>query len=121
MRIEAILRRTQITQQTNSPSQLSDREITLDKQDHTVLINQNPSMEPIQLTPIQFKLLWTLVENANEVLTKPFLYQTVLEKQFSQYDRALDMHLSRIRKRLIAEGMSNDRIQTVHGKGYIFK
>lgn len=121
LRIEAILRRTQITQQTNSPSQLSDREITLDKQDHTVLINQNPGMEPIQLTPIQFKLLWTLVENANEVLTKPFLYQTVLEKQFSQYDRALDMHLSRIRKRLIAEGMSNDRIQTVHGKGYIFK
>lgn len=31
------------------------------------------------------------------------------------------MHLSRVRKRLIAEGMSNDRIQTVHGKGYIFK
>ncbi|WP_345894579.1 response regulator transcription factor [Vibrio campbellii] len=121
LRIEAILRRTQLIQQPNSPTQLSERELLLDKQNHTVNIHRRPEMTPIQLTPIQFKLLWTLVEHREEVLSKPFLYQTVLERQFSQYDRALDMHLSRVRKRLIAEGMSNDRIQTVHGKGYIFK
>ncbi|WP_045497197.1 response regulator transcription factor [Vibrio hyugaensis] len=121
LRIEAILRRTQLIKQTNSASHLSDRELLLDKQTHTVTLHHRLDMEPIRLTPIQFKLLWTLIENREEVLTKPFLYQSVLERQFSQYDRALDMHLSRVRKRLIAEGMSNDRIQTVHGKGYIFK
>lgn len=121
LRIEAILRRTQLIKQPNSATQLSERELLLDKQTHTVTIHHRPEMDPIQLTPIQFKLLWTLIEHREEVLSKPFLYQTVLERQFSQYDRALDMHLSRVRKRLIAEGMSNDRIQTVHGKGYIFK
>ncbi|GEA23634.1 response regulator transcription factor [Vibrio harveyi] len=121
LRVEAILRRTQLIQQPNSATKLSDRELLLSKQTHSVTLHHRPEMEPVQLTPIQFKLLWTLIEHRGEVLSKPFLYQTVLERQFSQYDRALDMHLSRVRKRLIAEGMSNDRIQTVHGKGYIFK
>lgn len=121
LRIEAILRRTQLVKQPNSPSHLNDRELLLDKQTHSVSLHHRPGMGPIQLTPIQFKLLWTLIDHRGEVLSKPFLYQSVLERQFSQYDRALDMHLSRVRKRLIADGMSNDRIQTVHGKGYIFK
>ncbi|HAX28063.1 MAG TPA: DNA-binding response regulator, partial [Alteromonas macleodii] len=45
----------------------------------------------LDLTSTQFKLLWVLLENQNEVLSKPLLYQTVLERSFSRYDRSLDM------------------------------
>ncbi|MFC3152746.1 response regulator transcription factor [Litoribrevibacter euphylliae] len=76
--------------------------------------------ESISLTPIQFKLLWILVENRHEVLSKPYLYQLVLEREFSRYDRSLDMHLSRIRRKLMDAGMPADRLTTVHGKGYSF-
>jgi two-component system response regulator PfeR len=44
----------------------------------------------------------------------------VLEKEFSRYDRSLDMHLSRVRRKLVNAGMAADRLQTVHGKGYCF-
>ncbi|MDA7746869.1 response regulator transcription factor [Psychromonas sp.] len=76
--------------------------------------------QKIILTPIQFRLLWTLVESSKKVLSKPYLYQTVLDRAFKPYDRTLDMHLSRIRKKLVGIGMSASCLKTVHGKGYRF-
>ena len=73
----------------------------------------------VQLTPIQFKLLWTLMQHANHLLSKPQLYRLVMERDFSRYDRSLDMHMSRVRRKLIDVGMPVDRLQTVHGAGYI--
>ncbi|WP_079853178.1 winged helix-turn-helix domain-containing protein [Vibrio parahaemolyticus] len=95
--------------------------LTLDKYTQSVTIQSQPKKTDIQLTPIQFKLLRTLIQNQDKVLTKSFLYQTVLQRPFTDHDRALDMHISRIRKRLIAEGMPPDQIQTIHRKGYLFK
>ena len=124
LRIEAVLRRTQPTAPATSHNILRYQELELNRLEQTVEIcntQSNASNKPIQFTPTQFKLLWVLMQNAGSVQTKPYLYQAVLERNFSQYDRSLDMHLSRVRKRLIAEGMAADRIQTVHGKGYILK
>ncbi|EHK2857176.1 TPA: winged helix-turn-helix transcriptional regulator [Vibrio parahaemolyticus] len=95
--------------------------LTLDKYTQSVTIQSQPKKTDIQLTPIQFELLRTLIQHQDKVLTKPFLYQTVLQRPFTEYDRALDMHISRMRKRLIAEGMPPDQIQTIHRKGYLFK
>ncbi|MDW3202502.1 winged helix-turn-helix domain-containing protein, partial [Vibrio sp. 1865] len=95
--------------------------LTLDKYTQSVTIQSQPKKTDIQLTPIQFELLRTLIQHQDKVLTKPFLYQTVLQRPFTEHDRALDMHISRMRKRLIAEGMPPDQIQTIHRKGYLFK
>lgn len=61
-----------------------------------------------------------MVDHCSEILTKPYLYQLVLERGFSRYDRSLDMHMSRIRKKLVEAGMLPERLHTVHGKGYRF-
>ncbi|EMN7358042.1 winged helix-turn-helix transcriptional regulator [Vibrio parahaemolyticus] len=95
--------------------------LTLDKYTQSVTIQSQPKKTDIQLTPIQFELLRTLIQHQDKVLTKPFLCQTVLQRPFTEHDRALDMHISRMRKRLIAEGMPPDQIQTIHRKGYLFK
>ncbi|WP_394252317.1 response regulator transcription factor [Vibrio profundi] len=124
LRIEAVLRRTRSHFQSpivNHASVAEYKELTLNKSEHTVIVQTHEKQPEIHLTPIQFKLLWVLIQNAGSIQSKPYLYQAVLERDFSQYDRSLDMHLSRIRKRLISEGMANERIQTVHGKGYIVK
>jgi len=65
-------------------------------------------------------LLWVLLENHHEVMTKAFLYQSVLNRPFSRYDRSLDMHISRVRKKLVEAGMPPERLSTLHGKGYRF-
>ena len=43
----------------------------------------------------------------------------VLDREFSRYDRSLDMHISRIRRRLTEFGLA-DPVQTMHGRGYLF-
>jgi two-component system response regulator PfeR len=117
-RIEAILRRTLTEPATvKQTKQLDVDLLQLNKHDMSIFYDQ----QSIKITAIQFKLLWVLVAHQHEVLSKPFLYPLVLEREFSLYDRSLDMHLSRIRKKLIAAGMSANRIETAHGRGYCFK
>ncbi len=121
LRIEAVLRRTD---PQSHPSQLKTyryEEIELDRSEHKVVLHLANRHSTIEMTPIQFQLLWTLATNHGFTQSKPFLYQTVLQREFSPYDRSLDMHMSRVRKRLIAEGLDPLRIQTVHGKGYLLK
>lgn len=121
LRVEAVLRRT--LQQTHSePSySLSYLELQLNRLEQTVSVTSSSITELIKLTSIQFKLLWTLVQNHGVLQSKPYLYQAVLEREYSPYDRSVDMHLSRLRKKLIEVGMPAIRIQTVHGKGYLLK
>lgn len=99
----------------------NEYELVLDKHSHTVMINRPPDKKLVQLTSVQFELLRTLTQYQDQVLSKSFLYETVLKRTFSEHDRALDMHISRIRKRLVSEGINADRIQTVHRQGYLFK
>ncbi|MGY0312138.1 response regulator transcription factor [Alteromonas macleodii] len=117
LRIEALLRRSlNVKSNEITRNSIVVDEITLDRRN----LKANFAGKALDLTSTQFKLLWVLLENQNEVLSKPLLYQTVLERSFSRYDRSLDMHMSRVRKKLIEAGMSPTRLATQHGKGYLF-
>lgn len=72
------------------------------------------------LTPSEFRLLDTLYRNQEEVLSKAFLYQQVLQRGYSRHDRSLDMHVSQIRRKLKGIGYQRLQIRTVWGKGYVF-
>lgn len=116
LRMEAILRRSRMTiPQQPDDSILQHDGLKLDRQKQQVFFQE----QAVQLTPIQFKLLWILAQHANHLLSKPQLYRLVMERDFSRYDRSLDMHMSRVRRKLIDVGMPVDRLQTVHGTGYM--
>ena len=71
------------------------------------------------LTRSEFRLLETLNRNAEEVLSKAFLYQHVLQRGYAAHDRSLDMHISQIRRKLKAIGYHEREVRTVWGKGYV--
>jgi two-component system response regulator PfeR len=121
LRVEALLRRT--LKQPSKPlrDSVTYLELTLNRTEQTVSVVTSSINQSLTLTSVQFKLLWTLVNNHGALQSKVYLYQVVLEREFSPYDRSVDMHLSRLRKRLIEIGMPAIRIQTVHGKGYLLK
>ncbi|MDN3518505.1 response regulator transcription factor [Aquisalimonas lutea] len=117
LRIEALLRRSMASFQSYSdPPTLAIDGLCLDRRNQSVTYRERP----ITLTPVQFRLLWTLMQHQHESLSKAYLYQVVLEREFSRYDRSLDMHVSRIRRKLEEAGALPDCLQTVHGKGYCF-
>ncbi|AFI84202.1 response regulator transcription factor [Methylophaga nitratireducenticrescens] len=116
LRIEVILRRASgPNHQQPDISVLQHEGLMLDRLKQQVFFHGHA----VQLTPIQFKLLWILMQHANHLLSKAQLYRLVMERDFSRYDRSLDMHMSRVRRKLVEVGMPVDRLQTVHGTGYI--
>jgi DNA-binding response OmpR family regulator len=114
LRIEAILRRShhQVAESSNQELTVDGLTINIEKQ--LVFVED----KVLELTPIQFKLLWELLLNRGEVLSKAYLYQKVLNKNIGAYDRSLDMHLSRVRRKLNEGNWQGERLKTSHGKGY---
>lgn len=72
----------------------------------------------LELTDIEFGLLEALMRSPGKVVTREELSQTVLGRPFDPFDRSLDMHVSRLRKKLGQEGEDEDRVKTVRGSGY---
>lgn len=122
LRIQAILRRTQAIQGLENPKEKitadnTTSKVKLNKLDGKVIIRE----KSIAFTPIEFDLLYALVGSKGEVLSKAHLYQSVLLREFSRYDRTLDMHISKIRKKITAAGMEVNTIKTVTGQGYCYE
>ncbi|MEZ9821912.1 response regulator transcription factor [Shewanella sp. 10N.286.45.A1] len=117
LRIESILRRSLSISAPKTPAELIVDGLTINPKNQTIYVNS----KKLDCTTIQFKLLWELVSQQHKIVTKADLYQTVLNKKLGAYDRSLDMHLSRVRRKLNEANWLGDRLQTVHGKGYCFK
>lgn len=119
VRIDAILRRVALERRFNMASaSLPDRsadQLSFDETRCDVSLADRQA----ELTRSEYRLLETLWRNAEEVQSKPFLYQHVLQRGYSQHDRSLDMHVSQIRRKLKAIGYEERQIRTVWGKGYV--
>lgn len=75
--------------------------------------------EDLQLTSAEFNVLQVLLEQAGSVVDKETLSQRALGRPLSAYDRSIDVHVSKIRKKLASRG--GDRlIVSVRGVGYQF-
>ena len=117
LRIEALLRRSAPMSAANkSVKELIVDNLTLRLSSHSVEVAE----QKLEFTPVEFKLLWELFLHQGEVLSKAYLYQRVLNRNIGAYDRSLDMHLSRVRKKLNAASGPGERLKTSHGKGYCF-
>jgi two-component system response regulator PfeR len=114
LRINVMLKRRRGDIETTNGSGLQLDSLYLDKTDKSAKVHS----KLVGLTPTEFRLLWVLVQHKGDVLKKAFLYQTVLNKTLGRHDRSLDVHLSRVRKKLNAMGWQGERLLTVHGEGY---
>ena len=72
----------------------------------------------LDLTDIEFGLLEALMRSPGKALSREELSQSVLGRAFDPFDRSLDMHVSRLRKKLSQDGADDDRVKTVRGAGY---
>jgi len=89
-------------------------DVTLDPGARTVQRNG----QKLDFTSVEFDLLRYLLENAGNVVPREELAERVLGRRFSPFDRSIDMHISKIRRKLLDE--SDDLIKTVRGTGYIY-
>jgi len=110
-RIRAIQRRVDGPQTTTKDRYLSVSGVDLDAGTRSV----KRGSSSIQLTSTEFNVLERLMQRAGDVVSKEELTRDVLGRRMSSYDRAVDMHISSIRRK-IGEGL----VCTVRGVGYQF-
>jgi DNA-binding response OmpR family regulator len=79
----------------------------------------------VELTSVEFMLLELLMRSSGEVLGREYLTEKVLGRRFYQFDRGLDMHISRLRRkldRLRVPGephtLLGEQVKTIRGLGY---
>ncbi len=72
------------------------------------------------LTTGEFKLLEALLLSPNRALTREFLFELTRDGNFDAFDRAIDIQIGRIRKKLKDDPQSPRYIKTVRGVGYMF-
>jgi DNA-binding response OmpR family regulator len=85
--------------------------LSIDLSKHEVTVNN----EPVKLTLTEFKLLSALVSARGRVLTRDQLMDKAMGTDVFVTDRAIDVHVTAIRKKL---GSANWLVRTVRGVGY---
>lgn len=76
--------------------------------------------EPIEITSSEFKLLKTFFKNKGQVLSRDQLIEHSFGYDYEGFDRTIDTHIKRIRKKIEKDHKNPIYIKTKYGAGYIF-
>ena len=73
----------------------------------------------LELTGTEFALLQMLMRNPGQILSRELLSLEILGKRLTPYDRAIDMHMSNLRKKLPERNDNLPWFKTLRGRGYL--
>ena len=115
-RIKAVLRRTKnnISPISKEKDIIKFKDLVIDSIKHQVTIKD----QPLNLTSTEFKLLKFLASHPGKVFTREQLLNQVWSEDSFIVDRAVDVHIRRLRQKLLT---ASDYIITIRGVGYRFK
>lgn len=68
---------------------------------------------------MEFDMLLMLAMQAGSVVERDHLYAEVLGTEYDGIDRGVDVHISRIRRKLQKAGFDPSRLKSIRGSGYL--
>jgi DNA-binding response OmpR family regulator len=80
----------------------------------------HPDGGSIELTSGEFDLLRAFVQQPNQVLSRDTLMNSIHGREAGPYDRAIDMQIGRLRRKIEADPEHPTLIKSVRGAGYLF-
>lgn len=111
-RLRAILRRLEPRTESASP-RMEINGVRLDPGSREIHCDS----ERVEVTTIEFDILQVLMHAAGRVVTRDQLMESLYQRKASPFDRAIDVHISHLRKKL---ERNRTLIRTVRGVGYQF-
>ncbi len=116
-RIKSILRRSHDAGGSVAPArEFRFARWTLDLGAHH-LVDEEGVVVP--LSTGEFRLLKTLVENGNRVMSRDRLMESLAGRESGPFDRTIDVMISRLRRRLGDDAREPALIKTVRNEGYL--
>jgi DNA-binding response OmpR family regulator len=113
-RIEAVLRRTNKSEDLNKILELEGLKIYLER--FEVIKNG----EKVKLTPIEFHLLKTMAGSPGRVFTREQLLQEIQGESSEILEKTINVHIRNLRVKIEEDASNPLYIQTVFGVGYRF-
>jgi two-component system response regulator CpxR len=114
-RIRAILRRTGRDGAEEKDDWIRIGEIALSPRRREIVCQH----ETVDATAFEFNILEHLMKHAGKIIPREELAQAALGRKLGMLDRSIDVHLSRLRKKLSGCG-AGEHIKSIRGSGYIF-
>ncbi len=112
-RVAAVLRRASETPAA-AASVIELGDIVIDDMKHEVKKKE----EIINLTPNEYKILYTMLKYPNKTFTREELITMALGDDFEGFDRTVDTHIKNLRQKIEDDHKAPRYLQTVHGVGY---
>lgn len=111
-RVKSVLRRTE-----NRCNKISYKGLTIKPSRGEVKYNG----EFIQLTQHEFKLLYFLMRNPNQILSREqILGELYPNEEKSVIDRTVDVHMGKLREKIKTANEAQSFFETIRGRGYRF-
>lgn len=115
-RVKTILRRVQ--NGANQPTQpevvTQYQELKLSPESFQCHVNQ----QEIELTPIEFRMLQTLISKPGRVYSREQLMKTSYQDDRIVSDRTIDSHIKNLRKKIAEHLGDKELIHSIYGVGY---
>lgn len=111
-RISSLQRRAKFSPQSDNVIQIGDYQV--DSGQHKIFYQG----EEIQLTPKEFKLAHYLFKNVNQLRTRADLLANVWGRNAEISTRTVDIHISRLRKKLKVDDSERWKLESVSSMGY---
>ncbi len=123
-RIKAVMRRvdkpadsvTDAPVEKKAQKKIEFKEFYMDPSQYQVF---DANGESLDFTTGEYNLLEALASSPNHVLTREYLFDLTRDGKFDVYDRAIDIQVARIRKKLSPATGEKEVIKTVRGVGYM--
>lgn len=120
-RMNAVLRRfspeLDIEQEHHVPMSITVGDVTLDPEQHQVLVRRTEVSMPLK----EFELLHVLMANVGRVMTREVLIDRVWGSDYVGDTKTLDVHIKRLRGKIEDDPSTPTRIVTIRGLGYKFE
>ena len=113
-RMRAIQRRSYPTSEGDTPLTLRVEDLRLESAARIATLGK----VELALTDVEFMLLEALMQSPGKVISREALSERILGRSFHPFDRSLDMHVSRLRRKLKCINGADERVKTVRGIGY---
>ena len=76
--------------------------------------------QTLNLTAVEFDLLHLLAQSAGDIVTRETISKRILDRSLSAFDRSVDTHISRLRRKIGSYANGAERVKTMRGVGYIY-
>jgi two-component system, OmpR family, alkaline phosphatase synthesis response regulator PhoP len=113
-RVEALLRRGGASAEPRDEERIEVGDLIIDKRRHEVLRNGSR----VDLTPLEFQILELLASEPGRAWSRNALLDRVWSTDYEGYQRNIDPHINRLRKKLETDPKNPRYVLTVRGVGY---